>query len=314
MIIYFAPKCLRATRQKGEKANMAYQIFRVEKVKRQGVGGIQAEHNRTEKDNGRFPDSNIDYTKTKDNDYLNEKESRNYWEDIKKELAKKGITKWRKDAVVMIDAIYTASPEAFRDWSKDQAMAYFKECLEWHERKFGPVINAVIHHDETTPHLHVNSVPIKQKEDGSWKLCAKEMVGNKAQMSNLQTDLYQEVSIWKGLERGEVRDPDNQRKRKTKLQHDIEIMDNVIKNKIKEKEQLNSEIEPMRSEKAFYDSVIEDNRLLRDEVDEKEKKIKALSLKATENWNLYQGEKLKTSELEEKIKELVYGKEYDRTY
>jgi len=39
MIIYFAPKCLRATRQKGEKANMAYQIFRVEKVKRQGVGG-----------------------------------------------------------------------------------------------------------------------------------------------------------------------------------------------------------------------------------------------------------------------------------
>jgi len=135
------------------------------------------------------------------------------------------------------------------------------------------------------------------------------------------TDIYINRSVFygckqltKGLERGEVRDPDNQRKRKTKLQHDIEIMDNVIKNKIKEKEQLNSEIEPMRSEKAFYDSVIEDNRLLRDEVDEKEKKIKALSLKATENWNLYQGEKLKTSELEEKIKELVYGKEYDRTY
>ena len=68
---------------------MAYQIFRVAKVKRQGIGGCQQEHNRTSKDIGRFPDSNIDYNKTDENEYL--MKSNNFWEDIKKILKQCGI-------------------------------------------------------------------------------------------------------------------------------------------------------------------------------------------------------------------------------
>lgn len=199
---------------------MAYQIFRMEKVRRQGVGGCQAEHNRTEKDVGRFPDSEIDYTKTKDNEYLIK--SKNYWEDIQKTLNKHGIEKWRKDAVVMIDAIYTASPEAMAAMSEEERMQYFVECAEWHQEHFGPVINAVIHKDETTWHMHIDSVPLLQKDDGSFRLCAKDMFGNRAKMASLQTDLYEKVSKYYNLERGETRNPDEMRNHKTKLEHDIE--------------------------------------------------------------------------------------------
>lgn len=202
---------------------MAYQIFRVAKVKRQGVGGCQQEHNRTEKDAGRFPDSEIDYTRTKDNIYL--MESKDYWGDIKKTLKRYGIEKWRKDAVVMNDAIYTASPEAMANMSRDEMLQYFMDCAEWHQEHFGPVINAVIHYDETTPHLHIDSIPLVQKEDGTWKLSAKDQYGNRAKLASLQTDLNEKVSKYYGLERGETRNPNEQRKHKTKLDHEIETLE-----------------------------------------------------------------------------------------
>lgn len=211
---------------------MAYQIFRVAKVKRQGVGGCQQEHNRTEKDVGRFPDSEIDYTKTKDNVYL--KKSKDYWTDIKNTLERYGIKNWRKDAVVMNDAIYTASPEAMESMTKDEAMQYFVDCVNWHQEHFGPVINAVIHKDETTWHMHVDSVPLVQKEDGTWKLSAKDQHGNRGKLASLQTDLYEKVSKYYNLERGESRNPDEKRTHKTKLEHDIEKLDKEIEQKEKQ--------------------------------------------------------------------------------
>lgn len=227
----------------GKAVNMAYQIFRIEKVKRQGVGGCQSEHNRTEADRGRFPDSNINYDVTHKNAYL--KKSRNYWQDVQKILGQAGITKYRKDAVVMLDAIYTASPEAMASMSEAERQAYFMDCCEWHESHFGPIINAVIHYDETTIHMHVDSVPVMQKEDGTWKLSAKELIGNRAQMSALQTDLHAKVSKHYNLERGESRTPDEQRKHLTKLEHEIKV--------------LKSEKLQLQSEKIELEDKIEDS-------------------------------------------------------
>ena len=213
-----------------------YQIFRVAKVKRQGVGGCQQEHNRTEKDVGRFPDSEIDYGKTSQNKYL--VKSENYWEDIKKELQKHGIESYRKDAVVMNDAIYTMSPEAMKKMTEENRQQYFSECLEWHKEHFGPVINAVIHYDETTIHMHVDSVPIVKKEDGTFKLSAKDQYGNRTHMAMLQTDLHQKVTQYYSLERGNSRIPEEQRKHKTKLEHDIKQVE-----KAKEKIMTNAKAE-----------------------------------------------------------------------
>lgn len=220
---------------------MAYQIFRVAKVKRQGVGGCQQEHNRTEKDRGRFPDSQIDYDKTNENIYL--RKSDNYWEDIKKALQEHGIEKWRKDAVVMNDAIFTFSPEAMNQLSEEERMQYFEDCANWYQKNFGTVINAVVHKDETTWHMHIDSVPLVQKEDGTWKLSAKDQYGNKNHMAKLQTDLYEQVSTWYGLERGESRTGEEQRKHKTALEHSVETVKSQVI------EQRNEYIELMRKTK-----------------------------------------------------------------
>lgn len=183
---------------------MGYCIMRNEKVKTMSKCiGLENEHNRASSEEDLYKERfspNIDWEKTDQNIYLVRK---NNWKRIiDNELRKHGIKK-RKDAVLMIDSIYTASPEAMKQWDNETMLNYFKDCLEFHQKHFGLVINAVIHLDETTPHLHVDDIPLIQKEDGSWKLSAKEVIGNRFKMSKTQSDFYKEVGKKYGLERGE---------------------------------------------------------------------------------------------------------------
>lgn len=183
---------------------MGYCIMRNEKVKTMSKCiGLENEHNRASSEAELYKDRfspMIDWTKTDENIYLVKKS--NWKRIIENELRKHGIKK-RKDAVLMIDSIYTASPEIIATWNKETLESYFKDCLEFHKKHYGVVINAVIHLDETTPHLHIDDIPLIQKEDGSWKLSAKEVIGNRSKMSKTQSDFYKEVGKKYGLERGE---------------------------------------------------------------------------------------------------------------
>ena len=73
-----------------------------------------------------------------------------------------------------------------------------KNLQQFHQRKFGHVVSAVIHYDETTPHLHILSVPLTQ--DG--RLSAREIIGNRANLSRMQTEFFEQVGKEHGLERG----------------------------------------------------------------------------------------------------------------
>lgn len=183
---------------------MGYCIMRNEKIKTMShCIGLENEHNRASSEADLYKERfspNIDWEKTDQNIYLVRK---NNWKRIIDiELRKHNIKK-RKDAVLLIDSIYTASPEVIATWDKETMLNYFKDCLEFHQKHYGLVINAVIHLDETTPHLHVDDIPLIQKEDGSWKLSAKEVIGNRSKMSKTQSDFYKEVGKKYGLERGE---------------------------------------------------------------------------------------------------------------
>lgn len=183
---------------------MGYCIMRNEKIKTMShCLNLENEHNRASSEADLYKDRfspNIDWEKTDENIYLVKK---NNWKRIiDNELRKHNIKK-RKDSVLMIDSIYTASPEVISSWDRETLESYFKDCLEFHKRHYGLVINAVIHLDETTPHLHIDDIPLIQKEDGSWKLSAKEIIGNRAKMSRMQSDFYKEVGKKYGLERGE---------------------------------------------------------------------------------------------------------------
>lgn len=185
---------------------MGYGIHRVAKVKANGIGGLQKENCRKEEMQAKYErtlSEGIDWSKTHDNICLVRCD--NWRQTAQAVIRSHGIEKWRKDATLLLDGLYTASPEVMQSWDEAKRMSYFQKCVEFHERHYGPVISAVIHKDESNDHLHVESVPLIQKADGNWKLCAKDLTNGKACLAQIQTDFYEEVGREFGLKRGESR-------------------------------------------------------------------------------------------------------------
>lgn len=196
-------------------------IHRVEKRGRQAVGGLQAEANRDAGHKKNFNGSDIDWSRTQENVRLIS--SDNWLKDINKTIADAGVEHVRKDAIVMLDGLYTASPEFFKGISYEEQIKYFKDCLQFHIDTYchgdtSLVKNAVIHYDETTPHMQVCSVPIT--EDG--RLSAKDVMGNKAQYHRRQDAFYEQVTKEYNLERGDVQEHGRNRKHRDQMEYKAE--------------------------------------------------------------------------------------------
>lgn len=109
--------------------------------------------------------------------------------------------RYRKDAVTGISVVVSASPEAKDlpgwDWNR-----YLADGLAWAVRTFGGkqnLIQAAIHWDEGTPHLHVLMVP--RLGD---RLCANHWLDGSQKLHELQNGFHEEVGEPWGLERGEI--------------------------------------------------------------------------------------------------------------
>lgn len=137
-------------------------------------------------------------------------------QDIQSEIDRAGA-KTRSNSVVALDAIYTASGEFFKDKSTEECNQYFQDCLQFHQRRFGHIVSAVVHYDETTPHMHILSVPLTQ--DG--RLSAREIIGNRANLSKMQTEFFEQVGKEYGLERGVQMDGQEKKKRITAQEHKL---------------------------------------------------------------------------------------------
>ena len=192
-----------------------FAIHRVEKRKKSAVFGLQIEANRTQADHekGRnFDKSDIDWERTKLNQHFKGLHCENWSEGISQELKKAGITKAPKsNAVVLLDGLYTASPQWFEGKSKAEIIDFFKDCLKFHIQHYGKPLNAVIHWDEKSPHLAVASVPILETSQGA-KLCAKEIMGGRADYRARQDQFFEQVAKSRGFERGERSDPKHKKK------------------------------------------------------------------------------------------------------
>lgn len=166
-------------------------VMNIQKRKKTDIGGIQKEATRTatEYNNRVMPGMDIFN--------VNLIQSNNWLQDIQQEIDKAGAHT-RSNSVVALDTIYTASPDFFKGRNNAENDMFFEDCLKFHQKRFGHIISAVIHYDETTPHLHILSVPLTQ--DG--RLSAREIVGNRAKMSQMQTAFYEQVGRDYGLERG----------------------------------------------------------------------------------------------------------------
>lgn len=193
----------------------SYGIMRTEKRTRKAVTGIELENTRKPDDEEKrsFSRSDIDWEKTQKNVFLIQHKDWN--KEITRQVEKVGA-KERKDSIVMIDSLYTASPDFFKNHSEQDIQQYFADCLKYHvdtycQKNDKLILSAVIHYDEATPHLHVTSVPLLQDEKG-WHLSAKKILGYKKNYSRRQDEFYEQVSSKYGLERGEQRNPENRKK------------------------------------------------------------------------------------------------------
>ncbi len=108
--------------------------------------------------------------------------------------------KRRKDAVLAIEYLVTASPGDMKLKSQHEQILYFTDSLIWLKERHGQnVFYAGLHFDETTPHLFAYAVPL---DPDTGRLNAKKWLGGPQALSEMQTDFAEKVGAKHQLERG----------------------------------------------------------------------------------------------------------------
>lgn len=154
----------------------------------------------------------------------------------------------RRDGIPMIDTVFYYSPEKTPNllcylhrnnahwkkehadwWSDYQALpkeerqekinaeynwvqSWAKASEKWAEANLGQVVHCVLHCHEGTPHLDCKTLAIKEKEKGKWIWAKREILGNKAHLSKMQSKYADECGKKFGLERGEIKEVGELRK------------------------------------------------------------------------------------------------------
>lgn len=147
------------------------------------TGGLQR-HNEREPGQ-RHSNKNIKPDRTKDNIFLKPKDDRTYGERVEDRLEAgyRGTKAVRKDAVKMVEATVQLGGDITKESEETQIEA-LKEAYEELKEMYGEenIISAVIHVDETTPHLHCDFVPLTKRGN----LSAKDVIGDKKKMRRTQ--------------------------------------------------------------------------------------------------------------------------------
>lgn len=103
----------------------------------------------------------------------------------------------RKNGVLCIEFLLTASPEFFQGKSRDEVMQWAEAQDKFLHDKFGlNYVSAHLHLDETTPHVSAYVIP-----EVKGKLNCREILGGRAKCSALQTEYANEMRRF-GLRRG----------------------------------------------------------------------------------------------------------------
>lgn len=168
----------------------------MEKYHKTDIAPVEQENERDE--TYRAGNPQIDPTRRGSNYHLI-KRQRSYMQFINDKIAALDLpTKVRKDAVLMCSFVVGSDRKFFGELSPSEQRQFFVDCTRFFAERYGEgnIISAVVHMDETTPHLHLNLIPI-----AGGRLCAKKLFDRKA-LTTLQTDLYREVGAKWNLQRG----------------------------------------------------------------------------------------------------------------
>ena len=170
-----------------------YAILRTQKLKATGAVWRSLKHAFREQ-----PTPNADPERAANNAHLGASSAREAMEKVRARLPDKR----RKDAVLAIEYLITASPEAMQAMDARGRDAYFNDALKWLRERHGGanVVYAGIHRDESTPHMYAYVVPL---DESTGRLNARKWLGGHASvLSEMQTDFAEKVGARHGLERG----------------------------------------------------------------------------------------------------------------
>ena len=167
----------------------------MQKFHKNDVAPVERENERDE--NYISDNPQIDRARTKDN-YRLISHTETYTEFINYRLKELNLFP-RKDAVVMNSFVVGSDKTFFDKMGKMQRYNFFSDCTKFFAERYGKenIISAVVHNDETTPHMHLNLMPVTK--DG--RLCSKQLF-DKPQLQQLQTDFYEAVGKRWVLQRG----------------------------------------------------------------------------------------------------------------
>ena len=275
---------------------ISYQVIRVQKFTKNSLGKIGAETERTSRNNR---NQDIDVERTPLNLYF--KKSPNGMNAEWKSIVEKTNATFKdtKKSVAFEGIIVTSDKTFFEELGYVQGehpppkvLEFFNDCYKFVLREIGyhgtdeNILSAVIHFDETTPHLQLYYVPIvdqgKKKvyaksSDGkvlrnekgspiqakdvngkgiyeynalsSPKICSSdfwEQRGGQVSFGNLQDDFYEQVACRYGLDRGEI---GSNKKHTTKYEWEMKKLE-------EKKNTLTKELKPLEEYlKAFEDAI-----------------------------------------------------------
>ena len=169
----------------------------MEKYKRGDIVGIERENERDENYKS-TKNPQIDKSRTHLNYHTlpHEKKYLVFIDERIKELAPK--RKIKDDAVLITSFILGSDKEFFDGISPETQKRFFSDCTKFFAERYGKenIVSAVVHLDESTPHLHFNLMPVT-----GGRLCAKELFDRTA-LRELQTDFYEVIGKKYGLKRG----------------------------------------------------------------------------------------------------------------
>ena len=208
----------------------------MDKYNRGDIVGIEREN---ERDENYKPTKNpdIDLTRTNGNYHIVQRDCSymSYINQRIKELAPK--RKVKDDAVLISSFILGSNKEFFDRFTQEEQYAFFYDCTRFFAERYGKenIISAVVHVDETNPHLHLNMMPVL---DG--RLCCKQLF-DKIGLKELQTDFHEAVGKRWGLQRGKEGS-------KAKHKSTADYKANIIKQAQQQAEQIKQEAQDFLTE------------------------------------------------------------------
>lgn len=159
----------------------------MEKYKRQEVSPVEKENERDATYQASNPQ--IDSSRTHLNYHIIYP-MKSYLEIINGRLSELELKrKIRSDAILMNSFIVTSDGEFFKGLRPWEQQEFFRDCAEFFSRKYGSenMISAIVHMDETTPHMHLNFIPINEG-----RLSSKSLF-DRQKLAQLQTELHETI-------------------------------------------------------------------------------------------------------------------------